>query len=91
MGCLSRDTSILGDPGADSGDEEKSKRAEKYMARRKVKTARRAPGLFSPFFTFHDVRLRFSLSEFRYLSTWNSTPEKIHIELAQLNEIEKAR
>ena len=23
---------ILGDPGADSGDEEKSKRAEKYMA-----------------------------------------------------------
>ena len=28
---------ILGDPGADSGDEEKSKRAEKYMARRKVK------------------------------------------------------
>ena len=28
---------ILGDPGADSGDEEKYKRAEKYMARRKVK------------------------------------------------------
>ena len=23
---------ILGDPGADSGDEEKAKRAEKYMA-----------------------------------------------------------
>ena len=31
------DFTILGDPGADSGDEEKSKRAEKYMARRKVK------------------------------------------------------
>jgi len=25
-------TNILGDPGADSGEEEKSKRAEKYMA-----------------------------------------------------------
>ena len=27
------DVPILGDPGADSGDEEKSKRTEKYMAR----------------------------------------------------------
>ena len=35
---------ILGDPGADSGDEEKSKRAEKYIARRKVKNGERAPG-----------------------------------------------
>ena len=76
---------------ADSGDEEKSKRAEKYVARRKVKngeaTARRAQGLFSPFFTFHDVRLRFSLSEFRYLSTWNSTPENSH----RISSIERDR
>ena len=35
--------SILGDPGADSGDEEKSKRAEKYMARRKVKDGEKSP------------------------------------------------
>ena len=35
--------SILGDPWADSGDEEKSKRAEKYMARRKVKNGREEP------------------------------------------------
>ena len=34
--------SILGDPGADSGDEEKSKRAEKYMARRKVKNGEKS-------------------------------------------------
>ena len=34
---------ILGDPGADSGDEEKSKRAEKYMARRKVKNGEKSP------------------------------------------------
>ena len=34
---------ILGDPGADSGDEEKSKRVEKYMARRKVKNGEKSP------------------------------------------------
>ena len=34
---------ILGDPGADSGDEKKSKRAEKYMARRKVKNGEKSP------------------------------------------------
>ena len=36
---------ILGDPGAgaDSGDEEKSKREEKYMARRKVKNGEKSP------------------------------------------------
>ena len=34
---------ILGDPGADSGDEEKSKRAENYMARRKVKNGQKSP------------------------------------------------
>ena len=34
---------ILGDPGADSGDEEKSKRSEKYMARRKVKNGEKSP------------------------------------------------
>ena len=34
---------ILGDPGADSGDEEKSKQAEKYMARRKVKNGEKSP------------------------------------------------
>ena len=34
---------ILGDPGADSGEEEKSKRAEKYMARRKVKNGEKSP------------------------------------------------
>ena len=34
---------ILRDPGADSGDEEKSKRAEKYMARRKVKNGEKSP------------------------------------------------
>ena len=36
-------TNILGDPGADSGEEEKSKRAEKYMARRKVKNGEKSP------------------------------------------------
>ena len=36
-------TAILRDPGADSGDEEKSKRAEKYMARRKVKNGEKSP------------------------------------------------
>ena len=36
-------TVILGDPGADSGDEEKSKRVEKYMARRKVKNGEKSP------------------------------------------------
>ena len=36
-------TLILGDPGADSGDEEKSKRAEKYMARIKVKNGEKSP------------------------------------------------
>ena len=41
---------ILGDPGADSGDEEKSKWAGKYMARRTVKNGEKR--LFSPFFTF---------------------------------------
>ena len=34
---------ILGDPGADSEDEEKSKRAEKYMARGKVKNGEKNP------------------------------------------------
>ena len=34
---------ILGGPGADSGDEEKSKRVEKYMARRKVKNGEKSP------------------------------------------------
>ena len=34
---------ILGDPGADSGDEENSKRAGKYMARRKVKNGEKSP------------------------------------------------
>ena len=34
---------ILGVPGADSGDEGKSKRAEKYMARRKVKNGEKSP------------------------------------------------
>ena len=34
---------ILGDPGADSGDEEKSKRAEKYMVRRKIKNGEKSP------------------------------------------------
>ena len=34
---------ILGDPGADSGDEGKSKRAEKHMARRKVKNGEKSP------------------------------------------------
>ena len=34
---------ILGDPGADSADEEKSKRAEKYMAQRKVKNGEKSP------------------------------------------------
>ena len=38
-----RGTLILGDPGADSGDEEKSKRAEKYMARLKVKNGEKSP------------------------------------------------
>ena len=33
----------LGDPGADSGSEKKSKRAEKYMARRKVKNGEKSP------------------------------------------------
>ena len=35
--------SILGDPGADSGDEEKSKRAGKNMARSKVKNGEESP------------------------------------------------
>ena len=33
---------ILGDPGADSREEGKSKRAEKYMARRKVKNGEKS-------------------------------------------------
>ena len=37
-----RDTNILGDPGADSGGEEKSKRAEN-VARRKVKNGEKSP------------------------------------------------
>ena len=41
--CMYIYLSILGDPGADSGDEEKSKRAEKYMARRKVKNGEKSP------------------------------------------------
>ena len=40
---LRRHLNILGDPGVDSGDEEKSKRAEKYMARRKVKNGEKSP------------------------------------------------
>ena len=40
---------ILGDPGADSGDEGKSKRAEKYDTK---KSKERREELFSPFFTF---------------------------------------
>ena len=40
---------ILGDPGADSGDEGKSKRAEKYGTK---KSKERREELFSPFFTF---------------------------------------
>ena len=55
---------ILGDPGADSGDEKKSKRAEKHkFSGTNQKPERRRPfgtglvrhcpqGLFSPFFTF---------------------------------------
>ena len=35
---------ILGDPGADSGGEGKSKQAEKYGTKEKQRTARRAPG-----------------------------------------------
>ena len=35
---------ILGDSGADSGGEGKSKRAEKYGTKEKKRTARRAPG-----------------------------------------------
>ena len=34
---------ILGDPGADSGGEGKSKRAEKYMERSKVKNGEKSP------------------------------------------------
>ena len=34
---------ILGDPGADSGGEGKSKRAETDMARRKVKNGEKSP------------------------------------------------
>ena len=34
---------ILGDPGADSGGEGKSKGAEKYRARRKVKNGEKSP------------------------------------------------
>ena len=40
---------ILGDPGADSGGEGKSKRAEKYGTK---KSKERREELFSPFFTF---------------------------------------
>ena len=40
---------ILGDPGADSGNEEKSKRTEKYGTK---KSKERREELFSPFFTF---------------------------------------
>ena len=40
---------ILGDPGADSGDEGKSKRAEKYDTK---KSKERREELFSLFFTF---------------------------------------
>ena len=41
--------SILGDPGADSGGERKSKRAGKYGAK---KSKERREELFWPFFTF---------------------------------------
>ena len=49
--------SILGDPGADSGDEGKSKGAEKCGTKkskeRREELVRHCPqGLFSPFFTF---------------------------------------
>ena len=37
------DTCILGYPGVDSGGEGKSKRAEKNMARRKVKNGEKSP------------------------------------------------
>ena len=41
--CL--EIAILGDPGADKGGEEKSKRVEKYIwNEEKWRTARRAPG-----------------------------------------------
>ena len=43
VSCHIMSLDILGDPGADSGDEEKSKRAEKYMARRKVKNGEKSP------------------------------------------------
>ena len=39
---------ILADPGADSGDEQKSKRAEKYMARRKGKNGEKSPCFLAP-------------------------------------------
>ena len=40
---LAKRWGILGDPGADSGDEEKSKRAGKYIARRKVNNGEKSP------------------------------------------------
>ena len=43
VSTLGVDSGILGDPGADSGDEKKSKRAEKYMERRKVKKGKKSP------------------------------------------------
>ena len=43
------DKDILGDPGADSGGEGKSKRAEKCGTK---KSKERREELFSPFFTF---------------------------------------
>ena len=40
----SKSVFILGDPGADSGGEGKSKRAEKYGSKKSKEKARRAPG-----------------------------------------------
>ena len=53
---------ILGDPGADSGDEEKSKRAEKYTAiSRKVvgKSARDNPERHCGWFWIHSSSEKF--------------------------------
>ena len=55
---------ILGDPGADKGGEGKFKRAEKYMARRKVKNGEKSGALlavlyFSSFHMYFSARLDF--------------------------------
>ena len=43
---------ILGDPGADSGGEGKSKRAKKYGAKKSKERREEFSKLFWPFFTF---------------------------------------